>query len=200
MNMHVSTGFAADHADRTLWDKTLAELAIATELSDQYNATVYRPLHDELEKIAPRPELSFEIEALNGQIARYHVYPKDLHAWDDHWSPVYRRKAAAVRDAWLAHREVSDRLGFDATGEESDRLCDAQCAVEGSLIEMRAPDRSALLWKLERLFGPEAWDGDDFAPAWCAKRMNAVMEDARRLLDKQEIPFLTLPEEAKIAA
>lgn len=200
MNMHVSMVGAVDRAAHALWDKTLTELAVATELSDRHNAAVYRPLHDELEKIAPRPEMSFEIEALSGQVARYHVYPNDLHAWDEHWSPIYRRKAAAVRDAWLAHNEVRERLGVDVVGEESDRLCNAQCDVESTLIEMPAPDRSALLWKLERLFGPEAWDGDDFSPSWCAKWMNAVMDDARRLLGGQEMSLLAWPKEEKMAA
>lgn len=84
--------------------------------------------------------------------------------------------------------------------EESDRLCDAHGAIESTLIEMPAPDQSALLWKLERLFGPEAWDSDDFSPSWCAKWMNAVMEDARRLLGGQVMPFLGWSEEEKMAA
>lgn len=200
MSIHVAPANTAGHTRRALWDKTLAELEVAKQALEQHNSAVYEPLFEELKRIAPRPDLSFEIEALNGQIARYHVYPNNLGAWDNHWSPVYRRKAAAVRDAWLEHRRVCESLGTDAAGAESDRLCDAQCAIEGTLIEMPAPDCSALLWKLERLFGPEAWDGDDYSPSWCAKWMNAVMDDARRLLDHSTSPFIAWSTPEKIAA
>lgn len=107
---------------------------------------------------------------------------------------------AAIRDAWLAHCEAHERLGLGALGEESDRLCNAQCDIESKLIAMPSPDRSALLWKLEHLFGPDAWDSDDFSPSWCAKWVNAVMEDARRLLGGQKMPFLVWLEAEKMAA
>lgn len=182
MNMHVSVGGAVDCAAHALWDKTLIELAAAKQASDDYNTSVHDPLWNELKRTAPFPGLCFEIEALDGKITHYRVDPDNLHGWDDHWSPVIRRNAATIRDAWLAYRETHERLGLGPVNEESDRLCDVQCSIEGTLIEMPAPDRPALLWKLERLFGPEAWDGNDFSPAWCAKWMNTVMNDARRLL------------------
>lgn len=200
MNMHVSMGIVVDREKHAVWDGALAEYQAAKDALSQHNSTIYDPLYKELERISPRPSLRFEIEALNGQVARYHVDPRDLNAWDDHWSPVYRRKAAEVRDAWLTYRSNCERLGTDAAGEESDRLCDAQCAIEGTLIQMPAPDQAALLWKLERLFGPEARDADDYAPGWCAEWMNVVMDDARRLLGQNVSPFLAWSTDEKIAA
>jgi hypothetical protein len=200
MNMHVSMVGAVDCADHALWDKIQAEHAAAKQASDLFNSSVYDPLYQELKQTAPFPELSFEIEALDGKVTRYRIDTANLHAWDDHWSPVIRRKAAAIRDAWLAHCEAHERLGLGALGEESDRLCNAQCDIESKLIAMPSPDRSALLWKLEHLFGPDAWDSDDFSPSWCAKWVNAVMEDARRLLGGQKMPFLVWLEAEKMAA
>ncbi|MBB4086269.1 hypothetical protein [Sphingomonas carotinifaciens] len=182
MNMHVSVNIAASTSARDLWYKALAEQEAAKQALEHYNSAIYDPIYEEIERISPRPDLCFEIEALNGQITQYRVDPTNLHAWDDHWSPVFRRKAAEVRDAWLAYRRDSERLGADAAGLESDRLCDVQCAIENGLIQTPAPDCPALLWKLEKLFGPEARDEDDYAPAWCAEWINVVMNDARRFL------------------
>ncbi|WP_022683733.1 hypothetical protein [Sphingobium bisphenolivorans] len=200
MTMHVSIGVTGRSADLALWDKTLAEHAAAKEASDLYNVSVHDPLYEELKRAVPFPDLCFEIEALDGKITRYRVDPGNLQAWDNHWSPVIRRNAAAVRDAWLAYRKTHERLGLDAVNEESDRLCDAQGSIEAALIEMPAPDQSALLWKLEHLFGPAAWDGSDFSPSWCAKWMKVVMDDARRLLGIDANPLTAWSAEEKIAA
>jgi hypothetical protein len=199
MNMHVSMGIVVDH-EHAVWDGALAEYQAAKDALARHNSTIYDPLYKELKCISPRPSLHFEIEALNGQVARYHVDSRDLNAWDDHWSPVYRRKAAEVRAAWLTYRSNCERLGTDAAGEESDRLCDAQCAIESTLIQMPAPDQAALLWKLEQLFGPEARDADDYAPGWCAEWMNVVMDDARRLLGQNVSPFMAWSTDERIAA
>jgi hypothetical protein len=147
MNMHVSVSISTDHAGRAVWDKTLADWKNAKQAFEYYNSTAYDPLYDKLERTAPQPNLSFEIETLDGKIAKYNLFPKDLHAWDNHWSPLFLRKAAAVRDYRLEHRRVAEHLGIDAASAECDRLCDVQCAIEQSLIEMPAPDHSALLWK-----------------------------------------------------
>jgi len=200
MNMHVSMGDVADHAARSLWDKTLAERDAAKQALEHHNATVYDPLHEELDRISPRPDLHFEIEALSGQVARYQVDATNLHGWDDHWSPVYRRKAAEVREAWLTYRSHSERLGADAAGKESDRLCDAQCEIESTLIQMPAPDRAALLWKLEHLFGPETRGENEYSDGWCAAFMNAVMDDARRLLGSDASSALSWLGRARLAA
>ena len=200
MNMQTSIEIPGHRAARALWEKTMAEYEAAKRALEHHNATSYDPLYEELERIAPRPSLSFEIEALNGQVARYHVDPRDLHAWDDHWSPLYRRKAAAVREAWLEHRRQSERLGTGAAGEESDRLCNFQCDIEGTLIKMPAPDHAAFLWKLEQLFGPEARDAEDYSPGWCAEWMNAVMDDARRLLGREAGQLFGWREDNKMAA
>ncbi len=101
MNMHVSMGIVVDREKHAVWDGALAEYQAAKDALSRHNSTIYDPLYKELERISPCPSLHFEIEALNGQVARYHVDLRDLNAWDDHWSPVYRRKAAEVRDAWL---------------------------------------------------------------------------------------------------
>lgn len=180
MNMHTSLACSGDNDGRLAWDELLAKRDAAKRAYDDYDAAIWRPLADELDRISPRPDLTFEIEARSGQVARYFVPANDLHAWDNHFSPLFREKAARVREAWLAHRAVCERLGWDEACVESERLCAIQCELEGKLILMPAPNVSALMWKLEHLFGPEARREDDYCSAWCADWINAVMDDARK--------------------
>jgi hypothetical protein len=189
MNVHISIVTEAHHTARSSWEEALANRDAAKRAYDHYHTTVWLPLADELDRISPRPDLSFEIEARSGQVARYLVPANDLHAWDDHWSPVFRQKAAAVREAWLAYRADCERLGWDAACDESERLCNIQCVLESSLILMPAPDQTALMWKLEHLFGPETRKPEDYCDAWCAEWINAVMDDAGRLLAPSDGPL-----------
>jgi hypothetical protein len=200
MNMHKSNNTVAIPTVDVSWSGILADRKAAKVASDFHYETISKPLYEEIERTSPRPDLCFEIEALDGKMTRYRIDPSNLHAWDDHWSPVIRRNAAAIRDAWLLHREACERLDMDAVDEESDRLVNEQCAIESVLIMTAAPDEAALLWKLEHLFGAEARDADDFSAAWCPDFMNALMSDAHRLLDRSSHPILAWPVETKIAA
>lgn len=168
------------------WAIALAARDAAKAAYDLHHETVYRPLADEFEQTYPRPSQYFEITAQNGQIARYFVPANDLHQWDNHMSYIFREKSAVVRDAWLAYLEAQVQSGYDAINDESDWLCEVQCNRESDLIVMPAPHASALLWKLEHLFGPESREKDDFSASWCAQWINAMMSDARRLLTVED--------------
>jgi hypothetical protein len=109
MNMHISVATEADHTAHSSWEVALANRNAAKRAYDHHHTTVWLPLADELDRISPRPDLSFEIEARSGQVARYLAPANDLPSWDNHWSPVFRQKAAAVRDAWLAYRADCER-------------------------------------------------------------------------------------------
>jgi hypothetical protein len=168
------------------WAIALAARDAAKAAYDLHHETVYRPLADEFERTYPRPSQYFEITAQSGQTARYFVPANDLHQWDNHMSSVFREKSAVVRDAWLDYLKAQEQTGYDAINDESDRLCEVQCNRESDLIVRPAPHASALLWKLEHLFGPESREEDDFSASWCADWINAVMIDARRLLGAKD--------------
>lgn len=51
---------------------------------------------------------------------------------------------------------------WDAVCNESERLCGIQCSLETQLILMPAPDLTALMWKLEHLFGTETRKPEDY--------------------------------------
>jgi hypothetical protein len=59
--------------------------------------------------------------------------------------------------------------------EQLDALCHSSCKLDDTIMDTPAPDRDALLWKIETFFGPDdtVWTGG-FADQFYA--------DARRLL------------------
>jgi hypothetical protein len=61
-------------------------------------------------------------------------------------------------------------------------LCDTVSAADDAVLTTAAPDQAALLWKLERLFGPQAREDGDSCDMWCGEWIDALMADARRLL------------------
>lgn len=182
MNMTHSFSPTAEPKNRKAWEWLVTAYDNARNISDQYNENVLDPMLDELERISPRPNLHFEIVAKSGQVGRFFVPANDLYTWDNHISPIFREKAAAVRDAWLVHVATCEQLGRDAICDESERLCELQCEAESDAIQTPAPDFNALLWKLDRMFGPEACGPGGCSPSWCPEWVNALMADAHRLL------------------
>lgn len=88
--------------------------------------------------------------------------------------------AADERDARI--EAVGTRYGIVPLFEQSEANGEAANDAESALLVTAAPDREALLYKLERLFGPEVRDEEGFADAWCPEWVNAFMADARLLL------------------
>lgn len=90
----------------------------------------------------------------------------------DNWSAALVRFRIAER-AYLDHV-----AGEQVDEDEQDRLCDVESDARWELIKMPAPDRPALLWKLEYLFqgsngSLDPYNVDDLAQ---------TLADCRRLL------------------
>lgn len=81
----------------------------------------------------------------------------------------------AWADALMAFRTAHRALN-EASGDELDAISDRFADIASAMITTPAPDRPALLFKLEHLFG------DDPTAGYCAEWMEAVMADAHRLL------------------
>ena len=186
MNMHAIIAPKMDHPAFARWDTAMAAFEIATKAYDDFRADVWLPVSDELERISPRPNLCFEIETSNGGVRKHFLPANDLHCWDNHYSPVFQQHGAAIREAWLAYLAAQKELNYDHISKQIDKLCDFTCACESELITLPSPDQNALMWKLERLFGPEVRKDDQYSDSWCAKWINALMSDARRLLPRRE--------------
>jgi hypothetical protein len=77
---------------------------------------------------------------------------------------------------------IHTRHDWDAMNDKYDALVEETCAAESVVITTPAPDHDALLWKMERLFGPDVRPDEDSGDCWCAEWMNSVLADARRLL------------------
>lgn len=164
------------------WYRTLDARDAAKAAYDFHATNVYDPLDAVLDEISVRPEFSFTIMTEDGRTCRLTLGANELNKFDDHPSRAIREKAAALRSAWLRHFAARKHLGWDAASDELERLCNEQCTRERELITMPAPDFAALRWKLEHLFGAETREPGDFSPSWCAEFVNAILEDAARLM------------------
>lgn len=183
--MNAISTFAAHHSqnDRAAcWAAAFAAMEEAKARHDHHTELVWRRLGQELSAAAPRPDLWFEVAAQSGQVARFDVSSDDPHAWDNHVSPIFREAAGKVRDAWLAHAAARDRLNWEVIAEENEALCGRHADAEDELVLTPAPDLSALWWKFDFIFGPEARGPEGFGVALPGDWVDALMADIARLL------------------
>lgn len=83
---------------------------------------------------------------------------------------------AVLRQRKIA--EIDQRFGYSIASEHLDQTIRVLSARESTLIQMPAPDRTALLWKIEKLLTIE----DDSTSPWCGGYVSQTLADARRLL------------------
>jgi hypothetical protein len=93
----------------------------------------------------------------------------------------------ACRQLVTAHeeRQAQERSIREQMAEQEERmeqLSQARSAAWSQLLLMPAPDQSALLWKLNELFGEGERDPDGYAYSWSKGIMDALLSDARRHL------------------
>lgn len=95
---------------------------------------------------------------------------------------IYRQIIAADEARQAARKRIAERTGYAAACDRENVAEEALSDAESALLRMPAPDCEALMWKLEFLYGEEARDSDDYAPAWALPIVDACLADARRLL------------------
>lgn len=178
----VAAGAALATTERVAWDRLIAAHRSAEAVSEHYDATVYRPADLRVERIAPRPEMTFEVPDRSGYSPVYVLRANNLDEWDDNISPQVRNAAAEEKAKWRAYKEARKAAGLDAIEDESERLGDLAYAARWAAINTPAPDLTALRWKLDQLFGQGARDEDDESPAWAPRIVNDLMSDVHRLL------------------
>lgn len=108
----------------------------------------------------------------------------NTHSTPNRWQSAMRRYAAAAEAFCARQRQVGER---DAPGrnlpasvnDDLNRLAESVCETESRLIEMPAPDLSALRWKLERLL---AIDPDGTTSGWHGDYVRQTASDIARLL------------------
>jgi hypothetical protein len=174
---------AHSQSHQIAWDKAMAAFLAAQHAHTSYEEGVYRPLRHRLEALSPRPELGFYGPAdRSGYRPHFHLYADDLHRLDEYPLVQVRDEAARIRDAWHDHRATAVRIGADAAADESERLGDKAAECERTLILMPAPDMTAFLWKIERMYGSESGraDGEE-SDGFCGAWTDALVADARRL-------------------
>jgi hypothetical protein len=168
---------------RIAWDKAMAAFVAAQHADNAYEDEVYAPLRRRLEALSPRPDFRFYGPAdQSGYRPQFHLYADDLHRLDGYPLIQVREEAARIRAAWENHRSTASRIGADTVAIESDRLSEMAAECERTLMLMPAPNMTAFLWKIERMYGSESGradgeEGDGFRGAWT----DALVTDARRL-------------------
>jgi len=97
---------------------------------------------------------------------------------------------------WAKYDGWRKSAGYHAAAEETQRLWSIQGEKEQVLLEMPAPHGAALLWKLERLFGPEARETDNFTGSWAPHCVDPFFDDIRRwahAIDAQSVSQVIEP-------
>ena len=101
--------------------------------------------------------------------------------WSNDGDRMKERKRAAI-DAVHAFRAAEEcharDTGYDAANDRYDELSHRIADAEGKLMATPAPDRQALLWKLEKLLEV---DHGSTAP-WSEEYVEQTKSDMRRLL------------------
>lgn len=118
-----------------------------------------------------------EIAAILADAAR--IYAVDRTAWDAAFVTFTTAKDAddAISAAYDAATPTEQKRLLD----EYERLGAIRSKAQWAVFAIPAPDKAALYWKAETLFG-ESVDSQDEAPAWRADIIAAYMADVRRLL------------------
>lgn len=90
----------------------------------------------------------------------------------DNWS-------AAMTRFRIAERAYQDCVSAEVVDDgKADELCDIECDARWALMRMPAPDRAALLWKLEYLLQGSNGSLDPYT----LENVAQTVEDMRRLL------------------
>lgn len=105
----------------------------------------------------------------------------DRTAWDQAFKAM--TEANRAYDAAEVWYNLADTAGTasDAMYAEYERYGEAQYEATWALFAIPAPDRTALLWKTEYLFGDDM-GANGSSPSWAAHVMDWYMADQRRLL------------------
>jgi hypothetical protein len=165
--------------ERAAWDAAFAVWQEAERVDAAYDASFYHPASEQVDRIAPRPDMAFTITATNGHSATYRWLPSQPDAYEDCF-PQMRNAAAAIRRAWKAHCSARERYGMDDIETRSEELGEIAYDAKWKVFHTPAPDVAALLWKLEHLFGEDERD-EGSGLAWDASLLDELLADARRL-------------------
>lgn len=86
----------------------------------------------------------------------------------------------AIRQNW------AKKTDFDAVTSQFEALQDARCDLRDELMETPAPNRQALLWKLEVVLAPDTSESDPSAgiTPWKSSFLAQTIVDMRRLLGR----------------
>jgi hypothetical protein len=189
----------ASTTDRSAWDRAMIRWVRAKRIADDVVAA-YDRAWMAVEAEAPQPEpfahhftasehhraLLYSVD-LEERLARYRriapvsVFPAEAAQRSIQEAQQIVERIKAFREA---RRIANDRHDHTRLEEAYESAIDELGDAESALMEAPAPDTTALLWKLERLWGEDVERGES-GGSYCHEWMAALMADARRLLDRR---------------
>ncbi|SFO02053.1 hypothetical protein [Sphingomonas sp. OK281] len=108
----------------------------------------------------------------------------DRTAWDQAFKAMTEaNRAYDAAEVWYDRADTAG-TATDAMYAEYERYGEAQYETTWTLFAIPAPDRMALLWKTEYLFG-DHMGANGSSPSWAAHVMEWYMADQRRLLGQE---------------
>lgn len=183
MNMHSTISSALT---RAAWEKAQERHERAIAASDKHDAEVYTPAYRELERRAPRPDLTLRVPLTDGTTHTEHLIPSFLDSYCE--ESRFGALAMPLRDAWnvyLANKKQADQeLGWSAIQKRQNILDDRIGHARQALLKMPAPDLAALRWKLEHTIEPDE-TGDTVH--WHDEVRLVIVADYQRLLPADDI-------------
>ena len=178
-------------ASSAAWDAAFADMQRKKAASDAYDDYLSE-LCARMKASAP-DENAIDWEALDVPHRAYMLHSADLdeyernfveygHLWGGAGS---KARGVAAIDSIRAFREAraanAAAHGWDEAFDRQEALTEEYSAAISKLIEIPAPHRAALMWKLNYLYADEASTGHSSA-AYCADWIRVVMADANRFL------------------
>lgn len=109
---------------------------------------------------------------------------------ETYWNPLYeeeRRRFPGSDHHNSARRAArmkwGEESGYEAATQFIEALQEHRCQLRDRLMTMPAPDKAALLWKLEHVFTPDDGEGPDASlPCWTLRYVQPTIDDFRRFL------------------
>lgn len=172
----------ASRVPSSKWDRLMRTYLAAKATSDSYDTAVYKPAQARIERVAPFPDMTFRVPDRSGYSPVFRVRETNFDEWENHFNPLYQQPAMEIKAKWLANKAANQSGRMDEIVERAEHLVGVVDEAESSLLMEPAPDRRALLWKLEQLFGEDACGADGFSAGWSVTVIEPLITDARRLL------------------
>jgi hypothetical protein len=183
-------------ADRREWVQALRHYEMAREKAERIGSDfdgIYSRYHEAIEKV---PHVTVDFDMADKPITTSDAYMladakrqvRGVMYLENHpgnyqshrWA---QRLLDAQQEREAAMNRIDERMGYSIAAQRCDDAWDAESEAKTRVMQMPAPDRAAVLWKLEELFGAKQLEDEDGGiPPWSVDYTAQFFDDVRRFL------------------